>query len=85
MEGQTRSRSNSSSNESPGQAVKQLSIYQVLASPCLKEALKWYAVSVFAFENIFFVDKVRAQEGVVPFSRPSFRWTVGGSSCLQRE
>ena len=41
-------------------AAKQLTVYQVLASPCLKEALKWHCVSVFAFENVFFVDKVGA-------------------------
>lgn len=35
-----------------------MSIYSVLSSTVLKEAFKWHAVSVFAFENFFFLEKI---------------------------
>lgn len=47
-----------SSIESPRTAQESLSIYTVLAEPALKAALKWYAVSCFAFENVLFMERV---------------------------
>lgn len=33
-------------------------IFGTLAEPVLKELFKWHSVSVFAFENVFFLDKI---------------------------
>lgn len=66
------------------QVAQQLTIYQVLASPCLKEALKWHSVSVFSFENIFFVEKVTMPFLMVScrsFSPPTFFFSLLDVDC----
>lgn len=56
----TRSRSESigQSRSESIDASGGVSIHSVMADPALKELFKWHAVSVFAFENIFFIDQV---------------------------
>lgn len=63
MKPEVQTRSRSSSFDCPPANLlsprsSQVSIFSVLSTPALKEAFKWYCVSVFAFENLFFIDKV---------------------------